>query len=327
METARPTPLSALELPELPTEHHFRRDHFGVPELDAVGWTLEIAGAVDRPLRLTLAELQALPKRTTTVVLECAGHRRADLEPPAEGIAWQAGAVGEARWTGAPLHEVLALARPSRDAVGAVLEGADRGPFQGLAGTFSFARCLPLAKALDPDTLLAWEMNGTSLPDVHGAPLRAVVPGWYATDSVKWLIRIELITGAYDGPWEALDYRLDGERLTVLPIHALITSPAEGARLDSGPCRPRGVAWGGQGGVAAIEVRIDDGAWLPAEHDTPASPYGLTHWQGRVALERGRRTIAVRATDQAGRSQPETPRWNPRGYANASVHRVAVEVN
>ena len=113
---ARPTPLWALELPELPTDHHFRRDHFGVPELDPAGWRLQVAGAVEQPLRLSLAEVQALPAQTLKVVLECAGHRRTELDPPAEGIPWGAGAVGEARWTGVPLRELLALARPSRRA-------------------------------------------------------------------------------------------------------------------------------------------------------------------------------------------------------------------
>ena len=116
-------------------------------------------------------------------MFECAGHRRRELDPPAEGIPWGAGAVGEARWTGALLRELLAVAQPSRRAAAAVLEGADRGPFAYLAGEFSFARCLPLAKAADPDTLLARQMNGAPLPAADGAPLRAVVPGWYATDS------------------------------------------------------------------------------------------------------------------------------------------------
>ena len=326
MENARPTPLWALELGELPTDHHFRRDHFGVPELDPAGWRLEVAGAVEQPLSLSLAQVQALPAQTLKVVLECAGHRRTELDPPAEGIPWGAGAVGEARWAGAPLRELLALARPSRRAAAAVLEGADRGPFAHLAGEFSFARCLPLAKALDRDTLLAWQMNGAPLPAAHGAPLRAVVPGWYATDSVKWLVRIELIEGEYDGPFEALDYRLGDDRLTELPVHALVTSPAEGAEVIPGPLDVGGVAWGGRGGGKAVEVRIDGGDWDAAACDPPAGPYALTRWRARVELSPGGRTIAVRATDGAGRSQPETPLWNPRGYANASVHRVRVRV-
>lgn len=308
----------------MPTEHHFRRDHFGIPPLPDP-WQLEVSGAVEDPVILDLDEIRLLRRRTVAAVLECAGHRRTELDPAVAGIPWSAGAVAEARWTGVSLADVLALAVPSPSADAVVLEGADRGPFEAVAGDVPFARALPLAKARHPDTLLAFRMNGRPLPAEHGAPLRAIVPGWYATDSVKWLVRIELIEGVFDGPFEALDYRLDGERLTELPVHALVTSPADGARVAAGPTEVRGAAWGGAGGIAAVEVRLDLGEWRQADLVPPRGAYGRTRWSAALELAPGAHRISARATDAEGRSQPEAPRWNPRGYANSSVHRVSVE--
>ncbi len=161
----RPTPLDALELERIPTSLHFRRDHFPPPDLDPASFTLPVGGAVERPLLLTLDALREMPRRTLRVVLECAGHRRTDFDhPPAEGVAWDLGAVGEAAWTGTPLAGVLAEAGASRSATAVVLEGGDRGAFPGVPGDVSFGRGVPIAKALHPDTLLVWEINGEPLP-------------------------------------------------------------------------------------------------------------------------------------------------------------------
>jgi DMSO/TMAO reductase YedYZ molybdopterin-dependent catalytic subunit len=328
----RPTPPPALERPSLPTELHFRRDHFRAPEVDAASWRLRIGGAVRTPVELTLDELQALPHRALDAVLECAGHRRAELVPAVPGVAWALGALSEARWGGVGLADVLALAGAQPRATATVLVGADRGSFGADPTIVPFARALPLAKALHPDTLLAWEMNGAPLPAGHGAPLRAIVPGWYATDSVKWLESIELIEGTFDGPFEARDYRLpDPEtgtthRMSTMPVHAIVTSPTGDAAIAAGALEVRGVAWGGEGGIALVEVSVDGGDWVAARLTQPAGPYGLARWSRRTTLAAGRHELAVRATDGAGTTQPEAPTWNPGGYANASVHRVCVAV-
>jgi DMSO/TMAO reductase YedYZ molybdopterin-dependent catalytic subunit len=263
-------------------------------------------------------------------VLECAGHRRAEFDPVTRGLPWLFGAVSEATWAGASLSDVLDLAG-LRGGRFVVLEGADRGPFRD-AGEFSFARALPIAKALDPDTILAWEMNGEPLPFGHGAPVRAIVPGWYATDSIKWLERIALLDEPFEGPFEAIDYRLHsdsgpGTRLTDLPVHALLVSPRDGDRLTAGETELRGIAWGGEGGVARVDISIDGGEWEPATLAQPAGPFARTHWRFTWDAEPGARTITVRATDEAGQAQPLVPDWNEGGYANSSAQRVRLRID
>jgi DMSO/TMAO reductase YedYZ molybdopterin-dependent catalytic subunit len=326
----RAAPAEALGLERMPTEAHFRRDHFTPPPLAVTPWRLTLQGLAGGPVVLGLRELKELPRRELSVVLECAGHRRAEYEPAPRGIAWQTGAVSEAVWAGTSLSNVLDAA-DLRGGRFVVLEGADAGPFRG-EGRFAFARALPMAKALHPDTLLAWEMNGEPLPPGHGAPIRAIVAGWYATDSIKWLRRVTVLDDPFDGPFEAVDYRISGDsahlgtRLTELPVHSLLLTPRNGDKIESGEIELRGIAWGGEGGAARVEISIDSDEWLPAALRRPAGPYARAHWSFAWSAEPGRRTITVRATDAAGNRQPLLPGWNEGGYANSSSQRVLVDV-
>ncbi len=313
----RPTPLSSLESRLPGAEGHFRRDHFDPPSIDERGFVLEVVGGAHE-LRLTMGDLHGLPRRELDVVLECAGHRRDEFDPPTPGLQWGIGAVAEARWAGTALADVLTRAGVGADATEVALHGGDSGICELAPGVQPYARSIPLAKALDRDTLLVWEMDGAPLPAGHGAPLRAVVPGWYATDSVKWLRRIELLEAPFQGPFQALDYRwIDaghpspGVRMDEVPVHSLITS------VDDREAR--GVAWGG-GGIAGVEVRIDDGAWQAARLEPGSGPYARTRWT--LDLTAPARSVAARATDVHGRRQPERPAWNPGGYRNNSVHRI-----
>jgi sulfane dehydrogenase subunit SoxC len=162
--------------------------------------------------------------------------------------------------------------------------------------------------------------------------LRAIVPGWYATDSVKWLQRICMLDESFDGPFEAIDYRLPtsdgspGARLTDLPVHALLVSPGEEDELASGGVELRGIAWGGEGGVARVDVAIDGGEWEEADLTPPDGQYGRTHWTFAWLAEEGSYTVSVRATDAAGNSQPPVPAWNEGGYANSSTQHVALHI-
>ena len=326
----RDAPTGSLGLERMPTEAHVRRDHFPVPRLEPASWRLEVAGLVERALALRLDELERYPQRELAVVLECAGHRRADYQPATRGLPWQTGAVSEAVWAGTSLAHVLEQAG-LRGGRFVVLEGADHGPFRG-SGEFAFARALPIAKALDPDTLLAWEMNGEPLPSGHGAPLRAIVPGWYATDSVKWLRRITVLDQPFQGPFEAIDYRLasepeqQGRRLTTLPVQALLTSLGDGERRPAGAQTLHGIAWGGTSGVARVDISIDGGDWEPSELKRPSGRYASSHWSFTWLAQPGLRTVAVRATDTARHQQPPQPPWNEGGYANSSIQRVRILV-
>lgn len=327
-ELWRPTPLAGLQLAEIPTDLHFVRDHFPAPTIHAAAWTAELRG--ETTLMLNADLLRAFPKRTLRVVLECAGHRRVEFRPIPPGVPWACGAISEARWTGASLAALLRLAGIPADAREVVLEGADAGPVAGFDGIHRFARSLPLTKALEADVLLAYEMNGEPIRVDRGGPVRAIVPGWYATDSVKWLKRIWITSREFDGVFQAHDYRLQvpgdpgrGRRMTELPVQALITTPENG---KEGPAEPgvqvRGIAWGGTGGVAHVLVRVDRGPWARAQLGPSQGEYSRIRWETHCTLAPGPHEITCRAIDEAGCPQPVRPMPNVHGYANNAIHRV-----
>ncbi len=328
-----PATLTALGERHMPAQAHFRREHFPVPHIDPAEWRLRLAGAVRTPAIVTLADLVTMPQRSAVVVLECAGHRRAELMPATPGLQWGPGAVSEATWTGVPLRDLLQRAGVEAQAAEVVLLGADRGPFEGSATRHRYGRALPLRKALDPDTLLAFEMNGRPIRPEHGGPVRAIVPGWYATDSVKWLERVHVSADEFDGPFQAIDYRfapLDdpgpGSRMERMPVHSLVTDPADAAALLPGAARVRGIAWSGGGVVTRVDVRVDDGPWAKAAIVARTGRHGRTFWEHEWEATPGAHTIAVRARDAGGAVQPEQPIWNRRGYAVNAIHRVTVDV-
>lgn len=305
-----PTPMGVLERGG---DEHFVRDHLGAPA--EVPDLLCVDGAVADPFEIFISDVRTLPAREELVVLECAGHRRDEYAPTANGVQWGAGAVGEARWRGTPLHALIRCARPHANAREVIFHGAD-----------GYARSLPFDKAISPEPLVVWEMNGAPLPHVHGAPLRVVVPGWYATDDVKWLTRIEVATTPFEGRFQMEEYRWiepgdcgDGDRLTALPVHSLITSGQSGTPL-------RGVAWSDGSDVVRVEVRIDHGPWREAALTPPGERFGLTRWELAWDASPGWHLIESRATDKRGRAQPPRPLANQGGYANNAVHGVSVEV-
>ncbi len=321
----RAAPLEALGGGSTPLELHFERSHFAFPDSAPGVWSVEVGGAVRSPCTLPLDTLQALGSSSADVVLECAGHRRAELSPAVPGVAWGAGAVSQARWTGTPLGLVLERAGIGPEAVEVVLHGGDGD------GT-SFARALPLAKALEPSTLLAWAVEGGAIPRELGGPLRAVVPGHYAVDSVKWVRRLELVTEPFRGYFQAQDYCFfgaegiaEGTPVRELPVSSLITVPAGGSNVVRGPLAVRGVAWGGER-IARVELQVDSEPWREAAVEPAVGPHAFTPWSVEVDLEPGDHVLGARATDAAGRSQPDLPIWNARGYGNNSVHRVAISV-
>jgi DMSO/TMAO reductase YedYZ molybdopterin-dependent catalytic subunit len=321
----RPTPLAALTLDEAPTGLHFVRSHFIVPELDPAAWTLEVGGAVARASSHSLASLARRQIHAQAVVLECAGHRRNEFRPAVSGLQWGVGAVSEARWTGVALRDLLLEALPTGHACEVVFEGADRGPHRSSSSEVAFARSIPLERALAADVLIAWEMNGQPIPARHGAPLRVIVPGSYGVASVKWLRRITVLEQPFDGPFQADDYQLNGKPLQDLRVNSLIVEPAGGTALAVGPTVIAGVAWGGQGGIDAVEVRASGGRWHKAALNHPLKPAGLNRWSIVLPLPPGKHRLESRARDHAGAWQPEEPEWNPLGYANNSIHSVHLQ--
>ena len=329
------TPMAIFAEPLTPTASFFVRSHFPVPPLDAGAWALAVGGAVERTLRLSLDDLAALPRRTLAVTLECAGNGRSRMTPKPPGVEWRFGAAGTARLTGAPLAALLERAVPRPEAAVVVLTGADAGEVAP-GRTEPFARALSLADARDPDVLLAWEMNGEPLTPDHGRPLRAVVPGRYAVDSVKWLAEVRLQAEPFRGFYQEEHYRFRGEAGTPegaavgrLRVRALIGRPAEGDVLAAGaPVEVAGTAWSGGGAVTSVEVSADGGAtWQAAELRAAPSPHAATPWRFAWRPRApGSYELIARARDESGAVQPLIPRANVLGYGNNEAHRVRVVV-
>ena len=328
------TPPANLADPVTPVGAFFVRNHFAMPGIKAAEWRLSINGLVESPLSLSLAEIQALPTTEVRVTLECAGNGRRSLSPLPEGVAWGYGAAATATFTGAPLKNLLDRAIPGK-AIEVVFQGADCGQVNGQSTPF--ARSLPFAIARLPDTIVAWRMNGEPLTREHGAPVRLVVPGWYAVASVKWLTDITLINESFTGHFQRNDYIYqreagtpDGLPVTMMRVRSVFAFPADGQTIPPGPIEVRGSAWSGAGPVTRVELSTDDArSWSEARLDAaPASPYLARRWSFDWRAERrGEYVLAARATDRSGAVQPLEPVWNLRGYGNNAIQRVAVTVS
>ena len=267
------TPLEYFRSVLTPNEAFFVRYHHAViPQIEAAEFRLEVAGAaLERPLTLTLAQLRAeFPPVELVAVCQCSGNRRGLFEPPVPGLQWGHGAMGNARWRGVRLADVLARAGLRSGAVEIAFDAADAAP---LEGTPDYIKSLPLGKALHPDTLLAYEMNGAPLPELNGHPLRLVVPGWTATYWIKHVTRIEVLNTPASGFWMAGAYRMpraafpllerfpsqeSGERapVTEIAVNSLITGSEI---LPGGRMRVRGIAWDAGHGIDRVEVSGDGG--------------------------------------------------------------------
>jgi DMSO/TMAO reductase YedYZ molybdopterin-dependent catalytic subunit len=332
-------PPAALAGEITPTELHYVRSNFGVPAHDG---TLEVTGAVEDPITLTLDELRAMPAHERAVTLECAGNGRLEMRPLPTGEPWGDYAVSTARWKGAFLHEVLAQARPRRDSVDVRFEGADHGAYHltpVLADTngddLRFVRALPLARAADPaaEILIAYEMNGESLRADHGSPFRIVVPHWYAVASVKWLKRIVVLTELFAGEFQTGHYMYEWpdrppEPVDIMRVRARITDPAPGAVIPAGTYTVRGKAWSGTGPITRVDLALTGASeWLPADLQPPTGPYAWRDWSFQwTGTVPGRHTLRARATDAAGNVQPDTPPWNRLGYGNNAIEVLYVDV-
>ena len=319
----------------MPNAHFYVRNHFQIPNLDATTFRLTVGGLVERPLSLSLRDLHNLRSQTLIVTLECAGNGRALFHPPIEGEKWNLGAVSTAEWTGVPLAEVLDRAGVRTGAREVLFRGADGGTLDGHSGPIRFERSLQLDQARDADLLLAYAMNGEPLPIQHGYPVRLVVPGWYAVAAVKWLTEIELIDRPFAGYYQADKYWYEWERngqvvrepVTLQQVRALITEPAPHQEARCGELAIRGVAWSGAASIARVEVSVGDGSWQEARLVSERKRHGWQWWELLTRVqEPGVITLRARATDLAGRTQPERAEWNRLGYGNNAIHQVTIRI-
>ena len=331
-------PLEALRDPITPAGLHYLLVHFDIPAVDAAAWRLQIGGLVERPLELTLGDLQARPARTLAVTLECAGNGRALLPPRVQSQPWLNDAVGTAEWTGTPLAPLLAEAGLAEGALEVVFTGLDRGIQGGVE--HDYARSLAVDDALREEVLLAYAMNGGPLPAQHGYPLRLVVPGWYGMAQVKWLRSITVVEEPFAGWQQAEAYRIHrseddpGEPVTRMLPRSLFVPPGipdffdRSRTLEAGPCVVTGRAWSGLAAVSRVEVSDDGGAtWADAELDADAPEFAWRGWTFAWEATPGEHELLCRATDAAGNTQPLVAEWNTGGYCNNAPQRARVRVS
>jgi sulfane dehydrogenase subunit SoxC len=328
-------PLEALRHEITPPGLHYLLIHYDIPVVDQDAFRLEIGGAVERPMSLSLDALRARQHTTEPITFECAGNGRALLEPRPLSQPWLTEAVGTAEWGGTPLGSLLEEAGIRETAVELLFSALDRGVEGGVEQ--SYERALPLAEA--EHALLAYEMNGGPLPPQHGYPLRLVVPGWYGMQNVKWLTRITVLEEPFTGFQNSIAYRMygadgePGEPVTRMLPRSLMVPPGvpdfmtRNRHVEPGPVTLSGRAWSGYGGIERVDVATDGGTTFNAAVlDPEQGPHAWRGWSFDWEAAPGDHQISSRATDTAGNTQPLEPPWNLKGYANNAVERIHVVV-
>jgi DMSO/TMAO reductase YedYZ molybdopterin-dependent catalytic subunit len=315
----------------------FVRHHWPAQAPDPEDWALVVDGEVLRPLRLRLAELKQLPSTTVTCVLECAGNGRSLYQPEIPGLAWGRGAVGNARWTGVRVRDLLEKAGVKTGAKHLHSAGTDNPP----SDQPPFLRSVPLEKAL-ADAIVAYEMNGEALPPLHGAPARLVVPGWAGEHWMKWLARLSPRAEEATGHFMEEEYRYpvrpgapgvpieprEMRPITELFVESQITQAPARARVGVEETI-RGFALSGAPDIAKVELSEGDGAaWATADLDPEHDPYAWRLWSFRWMPRRvGRVRLHARATDSRGSVQPRDAVWNPGGYLHNGWDWVEIDVS
>ena len=331
-----------------PNKYMFIRNNGIIPEkIDASKWTLTIDGeSVLQKKTYTLQELKSKFKTYTyQLTLECGGNGRSEFDPPAKGNQWTIGAVSCANWTGIRLKDLLEDIEMKSDAIyigyHAVDQHLSRDPNKE-----AISRGVPIRKALQEETLLAFEMNNEPIPLAHGFPLRLVAGGWPASVSGKWIQRISIRNKVHDGakmggssyrvPCESVapGTKVEDEDMCIIesmPVKSLITYPKSGAMIEEGKSlKMKGHAWAGEQSVSMMEYSIDFGAtWKECQVQLPVNRLAWQHFSATINFpKKGYYEVWAKATDTQGISQPMLlPGWNPKGYLNNACHRIAIKIN
>ena len=287
-----------------PPDLFFVRDHFSEPDISLSAWTVQVEGRVSRPLTLSLADILESPTKKIEAVLECAGNGPGGS------------AVSNAVWEGVPLGDLLARAAPAEDAISVMLEGADTGSLGPDLPRLPYSQVVPIAKCRGEESIVAFKFNDRFLPRKNGFPARALLPGWYGMDSVKWLQRIVVL-----GPGEdATDFHASGmdrlynrelkgdekvARLSEIAVRSAIAWPPDNAHLPVGTHSVRGFAWTGSGSIRGVSLNCDGGqTWTDAQLESQPKPFAWVRWKCAWRAERGDHVLMARAVDERGRKQP-----------------------
>ncbi|MBA7470101.1 Protein-methionine-sulfoxide reductase catalytic subunit MsrP [subsurface metagenome] len=342
--TSRPpqleTPFSVFDEGVItPNDAFFVRYHLAdLPyDIDPNTFSLSIKGKVDKPLQLSLTDIKAMPATEIVAVNQCSGNSRGFSQPRVAGGQLGNGAMGNARWKGVPLKTVLERAGVQAGAKQAVFGGMD-GPVSDK--TPDFTKALDMDHALDGEVMLAYAMNGQDLPFLNGFPLRLVVPGYYGTYWVKHLNEINVLDHVFDGFWMKSAYRIpDTDCACIEPgtapkatipinrfnVRSFITSVSNGAKVKAGALALKGIAFDGGKGIKQVSVSIDGGqTWKEATLGEDLGKYSFREWKLPVTLSAGQHELKVKATNQAGQSQPDKALWNPPGYMRNVIETTLV---
>lgn len=324
-----------------PNDRFYVRWHWAVipTDIDVDSFRLTVHGAVKQPLSLSLADLQALPRFEIAAVNQCSGNSRGLFQPRVPGAQWTHGAMGNARWTGFRLKDLLDKAGVDTGAAQVRFKGLDEPV---VAEAPHFMKALDLDHAMDGEVMIAYAMNGEQLPLLNGFPLRLIVPGWYATYWVKMLSDIEVLAAPDDNFWTKNAYRIPdtpfanvkpGEaNVKTVPIsrmlpRSFITNLRAGQTITAGSATPlRGIAFGGDCGVAKVEVSVDGGrSWQAASLGKDEGKYSFRQWQANITLAgKGTTRLQVRCTNTNGAVQPGSANWNPSGFMRNVIEEIAV---
>src|SRR5438445_5545980 len=333
-------PFEKLEGFLTPTESFYVRTHFPIPSIDRDAWWVRVEGAVENPFAINYEQLLEVESVTIPVTLECAGNNRSFLKPKVKGVQWGLGTVGTAEWTGVPLSILLDRAGVKSDGRQVIFEGADGGMLEdpkSPPGELKFARSITLEKAR-ADVLLAYKMNGSDLPPQHGFPVRAIVPGWYAMASIKWLQRIIVTDQPFSGYYQTIDYAYWKRRaeepelapVTEVQIKAEIAKPAEGETVPANSSvRVYGAAWTSDGEITKVELSTDGGAtWTDANllGESKSNAWRLWEFNWQTPGAPGKQTLIARATDSLGRTQPAVRDPDRGTYMISHLLPIDVEV-
>jgi len=347
LRTDRPpqleTPLKYFRQDLTPNEAFYVRWHLeGIPtSVDADRFRLEIDGHVEKPLSLSLAELGSQFERVSLVAVnQCSGNSRSFFEPRVAGGQWKNGAMGNARWTGVRLRDLLDRTKTKAGAVEVAFSGLDRA---AMSGTPNFVKALEIEHARDSEVMVAYQMNGTDLPMLNGFPLRLVVPGWYATYWVKALNHIQVLPEKYHGFWMDKAYRIptspngnespdhlapETTPINRLSLRSLFVRPEPGEQISSrAPFEIEGIAFDSGTGIQRIEVSTDNGgSWKGARLDQDLGKFSWRRWRfDWKPPSPGKHQLKVRAFNRGGEQQTTTL-WNRAGYMRNVIEQTEVKV-
>jgi len=336
------SPLEYLRTPITPNDQFFVRYHLAdIPEtIDLKTYKISVGGdGANGQAEVTLAELKAMPAVEVVAVNQCSGNRRGLSKPHVAGVEWGYGAMGCARWKGARLKDVLDKVGLKKEAIEIAFNGAD-GPL--VDKTPDFIKSIPVWKALDEHTIIAYEMNGAPLPHFNGFPARIIVPGWTGTYWMKHIITINALTKPQGGFWMKPAYRIPVGKfpirdrfitqedatstpITEIVVNSLITSHRDGAEIKAGNVTVSGLAWDGGYGIRAVDVSTDGGkTWSSASLGEDLGPYAFRSWTFKLTAKMGKNTVMVNAINNIGQTQTAALIFNPAGYHNNVIQSITL---